>query len=78
MSQAALEELLKPHFKFLVFKTSSSPEEHEGPIWDPDLVQQQHRGSRGLGGLCAQLSSHITNSSFPAITSKEQMEDLIL
>lgn len=72
MTQAALEK------QGLVFKAPSSPEDHQGPGWGPDSVQQQHRSSRGLRGLCAQLCSHITNSSFPAIISKEQMEDLIL
>lgn len=72
MTQPVLEE------HFVVFKASSSPKEHKGPVRDPDLVQQQHHGSQGLGGLCAQLCSHITNSSFPAIISKEQIEDLML
>lgn len=50
MTQAALEE------EFLVFKASSSPEEHKGPIWDPNLVQQQHH--EGSGTLCSALLSH--------------------
>lgn len=62
MSQAALEE------QVLVFKAPSSP---KGPSETPTWCSSSPVAPRARG-LCAQLCSRITNSSFPAIIAKSR------